>query len=454
MSTIKALHVSNFQRLREVDIAPGGRQLVVLGGKNAQGKTSVLDAITATLAGTRVMASRPVRDGADKAKTVVELDDGTTITRTITVKEDGSLGGTLRIKLPDGKSPSGGAQGWLNARLGSMTVDPLAFTLMRAQDQATTLREVAGIDTSEVDEQITELRAERTIKGREAKRARGAADKAETFPDAPEVAPEPEVVEASEVLARVEAAEATVRAYNDADRDRAAAESAVHAARAQLEQANAEIQRLRDALARAVSNAAAIESKLESAHTTLNSRIAVKLEAMKSMVDPAPARAELAELEERNREAREAAQAVARQVEANQRAAELEATATALENEYSAMSERIAAAEQARREVVAAADLPVPGLGLDEDGTVTLGGLPFSQASRAEQMRASMAIALAGAPADGIRVALVRDASLLDEDSMQLVADLAQEMGAQVWLERVGSADDGAIVIEDGGVVS
>lgn len=454
MSTIKALHVSNFQRLREVDIAPGGRQLVVLGGKNAQGKTSVLDAITAAVAGTRAMSARPVRDGADKAKTVVELDDGTTITRTITVKEDGSLGGTLRIKLPDGKSPSGGAQGWLNARLGSMTVDPLAFTLMRAQDQATTLREVAGIDTSEVDEQITELRAERTLKGREAKRARGAADKAETFPDAPEVAPEPEVVEASEVLARVEAAEATVRAHAEATRVKKASEEAERAAIEKRDAASQEVKRLEKVLADAREEESRLRTAASHAGTAVFFATKDLAAAAAAMIDPAPARAELAELEERNRQAREAAQAVARQVEANQRTAELEAAATALEGEYSAMSERIAAAEQARREVIAAADLPVPGLGLDEDGTVTLGGLPFSQASRAEQMRASMAIALAGAPADGIRVALVRDASLLDEDSMQLVADLAQEMGAQVWLERVGSADDGAIVIEDGGVVS
>lgn len=55
---------------------------------------------------------------------------------------------------------------------------------------------------------------------------------------------------------------------------------------------------------------------------------------------------------------------------------------------------------------------------------------------------------------DGIRIALIRDASLLDGDSMQLVGDLAAEMGAQVWLERVGDADDGAVIIRDGGVVS
>jgi hypothetical protein len=41
----------------------------------------------------------------------------------------------------------------------------------------------------------------------------------------------------------------------------------------------------------------------------------------------------------------------------------------------------------------------------------------------------------------------------LDEDNMAIVAEMAEAAGAQVWLERVGTGDAGAVIIEDGEVV-
>jgi hypothetical protein len=91
--------------------------------------------------------------------------------------------------------------------------------------------------------------------------------------------------------------------------------------------------------------------------------------------------------------------------------------------------------------------MPVTGLGLSEDG-VTLNGLPLDQASAAEQLRVSVAIGIAMNPR--LRVLLLRDASLLDRDSLALLADMAKAAGAQVWLERVEDDSATAVVIEDG----
>ncbi len=115
------------------------------------------------------------------------------------------------------------------------------------------------------------------------------------------------------------------------------------------------------------------------------------------------------------------------------------------------MTANIAALDAERRERIASASWPVDGLGFDEAGTVTFRGVPLSQASQAEQIRVSMAIGLALNPS--LRVVLVRDASLLDDKSLALVAEMAERADAQVWLERVSKADAGAIVIEDGHVV-
>jgi hypothetical protein len=66
---------------------------------------------------------------------------------------------------------------------------------------------------------------------------------------------------------------------------------------------------------------------------------------------------------------------------------------------------------------------------------VLLDGQPFEQASDAEQLRASIAIAMKMSPA--LRVIRVRDGSLLDADGMQLLARMADENDCQVWIERV-----------------
>lgn len=50
-------------------------------------------------------------------------------------------------------------------------------------------------------------------------------------------------------------------------------------------------------------------------------------------------------------------------------------------------------------------------------------------------------------------IRLIRDGSLLDEDSMKIVQDMAEAAGAQVWIEVV-STDRGrcSVIIEDGEV--
>jgi hypothetical protein len=92
----------------------------------------------------------------------------------------------------------------------------------------------------------------------------------------------------------------------------------------------------------------------------------------------------------------------------------------------------------------------VPGLGLSDDG-VTFGGLPFAQASSSEQLRVSVAIGLALNPK--LKVLLIRNGNMLDDDSLKAVAAQAEEAGAQVWCEWVTSNPEGvSVMIEDGRV--
>ncbi|MEI6494263.1 MAG: hypothetical protein WCO94_17085, partial [Verrucomicrobiota bacterium] len=76
----------------------------------------------------------------------------------------------------------------------------------------------------------------------------------------------------------------------------------------------------------------------------------------------------------------------------------------------------------------------------------------FSQCSAAEQMRVSMAVALAMNPS--LRVCLIRDGSLLDSDSLEIIREMAEAADAQVWLERVSEGADCQVIIEDGAIAA
>ena len=105
--------------------------------------------------------------------------------------------------------------------------------------------------------------------------------------------------------------------------------------------------------------------------------------------------------------------------------------------------------DAAKAAAIAAAKMPVDGIGFG-DGIVTLNGIPFDQASQAEQISTSMALAMAANPR--LRIVLIRDAALLDDDSWKIVTETAEKYDCQVWLETVNSDRPGAIVIEDGHV--
>ncbi|WP_164894988.1 hypothetical protein, partial [Mesorhizobium sp. M7A.F.Ca.AU.001.01.1.1] len=77
-------------------------------------------------------------------------------------------------------------------------------------------------------------------------------------------------------------------------------------------------------------------------------------------------------------------------------------------------------------------------------------GQPLDQASQAEKIRVSVAIAAAMSPK--LKVAIIKDGSLLDKKSWALLEQFAIEHDLQVFVETVDSTRPTAIVIEDGSI--
>ena len=61
---INSLELENVKRIKAVKIEPTETGLTVIGGRNGQGKTSVLDSIAWALGGDRFRPSEPQREGS------------------------------------------------------------------------------------------------------------------------------------------------------------------------------------------------------------------------------------------------------------------------------------------------------------------------------------------------------------------------------------------------------
>lgn len=396
MKIIK-LTAENVKRLKAVEIQPDDT-MQVISGRNAQGKTSVLDAIWLALGGGTASRGtpRPIRDGEDQASVTLDLGD---LTVTRVWKGDKT---TLTVTSADGAKYSG-PQGVLDALVGRLSFDPLAFTQLSAREQREALLDLVEIDVDLTDIDARRKRAfdERTEAGRQAK----------ALGDSPD--PDPSLP----------AAEVSASALIDQISDASTAAQAVEKARHNVTAAEQHV--------------ADLEARLADARTRLG-LFRDEYAALPTPVDVSGLRTQLADVEDTNRRIRDN--------NALRQKATLRGRRQA---EYAAMTDQIAALDAEKAAALARAAFPVEGLGFDEDG-VTYQGVPFAQASAAEQIRVSLAMAMALNPK--LRVIRILDGSLLDVDNLALIRELAADRDYQVWVERVADGTGMGVVIEDGQV--
>jgi DNA repair exonuclease SbcCD ATPase subunit len=421
------LRAENIKRLVAVSIKPDGN-LVEITGRNGAGKTSVLDAIWWALEGKENIQAAPIRKGATEA--MIRLDLGEIkVTRTFKSK-DGGYTTSIVVEQADGaRFPS--PQTMLDKLLGELSFDPLAFTRMKPRDQFETLKRfVPGVD---FDEMAAADRADydmRTDVNRRAKELRAQIAGIQVPQDAPTtVVDEAALVEALDAAGR-----------NNAE---------IEARKLRREQAEADAQRWRDeadGLARQADDLRAQAKRLDEQATQLRADAdgtVEKLSSAPALPDPV----DTATIRSQIEAARQQNAAYERAARAREELERLKGEAEQFEGRSKELTSAMEERAEARRVAIATAKMPVDGLGFG-DSIITLDGVPFEQASDAEQLRASIAVAAAMNPE--LRVIRVRDGSLLDEGGVKLLADFADEHDMQIWIERVDSSGRVGFVIEDG----
>ncbi len=412
---IIALSASNVKRLKAVEIKPDG-SVVIVGGKNGAGKSSVLDSIAYALGGTKLCPGEPIRRGEKSASVTVDLGEYV-VERSFTAK-----GSRLTVKNADGfkaQSP----QTLLDGIVGPLSFDPLAFAQMHANDQAETLRVLVGLDFSELDHQRKAAYDQRTDLNRDVKQLEAQID------GLPEVDAPAEPVSVTDLMAELEAAQKHNSEGIILRNTLANTSVLVRTAEEELERIIAEIK--------------CLEKKRASWHEVRTERIDERNKLREQedkfeSADEQPIRDKIAAAEGENE--------ACRQMQARKGLMESRDDAVEAADEQ---SEAIIKVDVQKLRDLEAADFPVDGLSLGDDG-VLFNGLPFDQASSAERLRVSVAMGLSMNPK--LKVVLIRDGSLLDDDNLRLIGEMADAADAQVWIERVGEGDECAVIIEDGAV--
>ena len=413
--TITALEAENVKRIKAVALTPAPTGLTLVGGNNNQGKTSVLDALAWALGGERFRPTAAQRDGAvAPAHLKVTLSNGVVVERK-------GKNASLTVTDPTGRRSG---QQLLNA-----FVEPLALDLPRFMDasdkeKADILLRIIGIgaELHTRDLEIKGLYDKRTFTGQLAAQKKHFAEEMISYPEAPD-----EPVSASELIRQQQ----DILARNGENQR-------LRAQYAELEQ---QVQQCVDELKRTRERIATLQQladELDAKHTKLFNQREAARKTVSQLQDESTAELEasIRDIEETNRKVR-----------ANLEKSRAEDEAAQYASEYDRLTESIQQKRADRMALLNGADLPLPGLSV-EDGVLTYNGKRWRDMSGSDQLRVAAAIVRRLNPDCGF--VLLDKLEQMDMTTLQEFSAWLEAEGLQAIATRVSTGSECQIIIEDG----
>lgn len=412
---ITALEAENVKRIKAVALTPSPTGLTLVGGNNNQGKTSVLDALAWALGGERFRPTAAQRDGAvAPAHLKVTLSNGVVVERK-------GKNASLTVTDPTGRRSG---QQLLNA-----FVEPLALDLPRFMDasdkeKADILLRIIGIgaELHTRDLEIKGLYDKRTFTGQLAAQKKHFAEEMISYPEAPD-----EPVSASELIRQQQ----DILARNGENQR-------LRAQYAELEQ---QVQQCVDELKRTRERIATLQQladELDAKHTKLFNQRETARKTVSQLQDESTAELEasIRDIEETNRKVR-----------ANLEKSRAEDEAAQYASEYDRLTESIQQKRADRMALLNGADLPLPGLSV-EDGVLTYNGKHWRDMSGSDQLRVAAAIVRRLNPDCGF--VLLDKLEQMDMTTLQEFSSWLEAEGLQAIATRVSTGSECQIIIEDG----
>ena len=398
---INKLEIENVKRVKAVKIEPTKDGLTIIGGKNNQGKTSVLDSIAWALGGERFRPSQAQREGSVIPPNLkVVMDNGLIVERK-------GKNSDLKVTDPSGKKAG---QQLLNEFIEQLALDLPRFMSANGKEKANTLLHIIGVDAklADLEKQETELFNSRQALGRIADQKEKYAKEQPYFQDAPDTP-----VSASELIHRQQ----EILAKNGENQR----------LRANLHWLEQERQQINDQLSDLLRKQAEIEEKL---------RVA-KLSA-EDLHDESTAELEksLADIDEINRKVR-----------ANLDKDKAEEDAKHYRKQYQNMTVAIENIRSEKAALLHSTELPLPGLSV-ADGELIYNGAKWDCMSGSDQLKVATAIVRKLNPKCGF--VLLDKLEQMDLDTLQDFGQWLEAEGLQAIATRVSTGNECSVIISDG----
>lgn len=398
---INKLEIENVKRVKAVKIEPTANGLTIIGGKNNQGKTSVLDAIAWALGGDRYRPSQAQREGSVISPNLhIVMNNGLIVERR-------GKNSDLKVTDPNGKKAG---QQLLNEFVEQLALDLPKFMEATSREKAQTLLQIIGVGPrlADLERQEKELYNERTYIGRTADQKEKYAKEQPYYPEVPSVP-----VSASELIRQQQEILAQ-NGENQRNRER----------RHQLEQ---EYQSVTEQIQALLAKQGQLEADLKIARETsegLTDRSTAELEE------------NISNIEEINRKVR-----------ANLDKDKAEEDAKGYREQYKRLTAQIEEIRSQKTDLLKEADLPLPGLGV-EDGELVYHGQKWDNMSGSEQLKVSTAIVRRLNPECGF--VLLDKLEQMDLDTLHEFGQWLEQEGLQAIATRVSTGGECSLIIEDG----
>lgn len=402
---INELTIENVKRIKAVRIEPSESGLTVIGGRNNQGKTSVIDAIAWALGGDKYRPSQAYRDGSTVPPHLnIKLSNGLVVERK-------GKNGDLKVTDPNGNK---GGQQLLNEFVEQLAIDLPRFMQASDKEKANALLKIIG-----VGDRLAELEhKEKTLYNRRLEIGRIADQKVKFAREMPYYTDVPEApVSVSELLNRHQAILAK----------------------------NGENQRLRQHKAELEQQAASLKSQLagiQQRYDEAMAELAIASKAAEDLIDE-----NTAEIEDNIRNIEK----LNIKVRANLDKQKAEDDAKEFADQYSQLSGEIDECRAAKTELLKGANLPLEGLTV-EDGCLLYNGKHWDNMSGSDQLKVATAIVRKLNPKCGF--VLVDKLEQMDIDTLNSFGHWLEAEGLQAIATRVSTGDECSIIIEDGYVKS
>lgn len=460
MSKIATLQVNDVKRVKGVyvEVKPDG--VFIFGGKNGQGKTSIISAIMYALGGEKFRPSNFKREGSESDGFIrITFDDGIVVER---------KGKNAALTVTDANGVKRG-QELLNSFVSKFSIDLPRFMQEDDAGKGKILLGIIGLEKEleKLDTDEESLYQERTYVGRIRDSKKKACEEVEFYPDLPEeeISIQTLLAKQSEISTRnakvraaienIEQNKVKLAALIEKSDKLEANKKSIDANRdAQIENCNNQKKRLEESFKAQMAALEAQEQKIITAHAE-NVRIndegiettAKEIEDLADIIAKSEnveyALESTAEIEEeiKNCEAKNA------KIRLNIQRKKMLEEANAKAREYDDLTAKIEDVRKKRKSLLDGADLPYPGLWV-QNGTLMLNGKAWDCMSGSEQLIVGCAIARKINPK--CEFVLLDKLEQFDEDQLAKFSEWCEKEHLQVIATRVSTGGECSVIIEDG----